>query len=85
MFRIAAAPPNRAAAPTAPVGMAPAAMPEELLLAVGLPAALLPIAPVFVGKPEATASLELVRAALVEVGEGTLEVKGTSLPDEAPG
>lgn len=74
MFSRAAAPPNKAAAPTAPVGMAAAAMPEELLLAVGLPAALLPIAPVFAGKPEATASLVLVRAALVEVGDGTLEV-----------
>jgi hypothetical protein len=58
---------------------------EVVLLASGLPAEFPPRAPVFSGKPEFTAALVLVSAALVEVAEGTLEVNGTSLPDDAPG
>lgn len=79
-----AAPPNKAAAPMAPVGMA-AASSDVLLLASGLPAALSPGAPVFSGKPSATALVVLARAALLEVAEGTPEVNGTSLAEEAPG
>ena len=73
MFARMAAPPNKAAAPMAPVWMG-AAKAEELLLASGLPAEFSPTAPVFAGKPEATAMSVDVRAALVEVGEGMLEV-----------
>jgi hypothetical protein len=84
MFARITAPPNKAAAPIAPVCMA-AASSEVLLLASGLPAEFPPRAPVFSGKPELTAALVLVSAALLEVADGTLEVYGTSLPDEAPG
>ena len=73
MFARMAAPPNKAAAPMAPVWMG-AAKAEELLLASGLPAEFSPTAPVLVGKPEATALLVEVRAALLEVADGTLEV-----------
>lgn len=63
-----------------------AASSEVLLLASGLPAVFSPILPsVLVGKPSATASVVDVSAAFVEVGDGWLDVKGTSLPDEAPG
>jgi len=84
MFARIAAPPNKAAAPIAPVCTG-AAKAEELLLPEGLPAEFSPTAPVFVGKPEATAMTVEVRAALLEVADGTLEVYGTSLPEEAPG
>jgi hypothetical protein len=74
MFARMAAPPNKAAAPMAPVWMGAAKAEELLLDASGLPAELSPTLPVFAGKPEATALLVEVRASLVEVGEGTLEV-----------
>jgi hypothetical protein len=77
------APPNRAAAPIAPVCRGAASV--EVLLASGLPAEFSPRPPVFSGKPEATAALVLVRAAFDDVAEGTLEVYGMSLPEEAPG
>ena len=74
MFARMAAPPNKAAAPMAPVWMGAAKAEELLLEASGLPAELSPTEPEFSGKPEATALLVEVRASLVEVGEGTLEV-----------